>query len=103
MTSEVRFTNLMGNMLYNKHYFVELNGQRADSGRIKKVAYKAVCIVVVYPFPCFWGESDHPAFSPPASLSLHLSSISITSAGSVHKSRGDNVGAVVCVDVTEGA
>ena len=29
------------------------------------------------------GESDHPAFSPPAS--------SITPTGSVHKSRGDNV------------
>ena len=54
------------------------------------------------------GESDHPAFSPQASLSLHLASSSITSAGSVYKSRGDNVGAVkemmcvVCVDVTEG-
>ena len=22
--------------------------------------------------PCLWGESDHPAFGPPASLSLHL-------------------------------
>ena len=34
---------------------------------------------------CLWGESDHPASGPPASLSLHLS---------VHKSRGDNV---VCI------
>ena len=38
-----------------------------------------------------------------------LASSAVTSAGSVHKSRGDNVGAVeemmcvVCVDVTEGA
>ena len=40
------------------------------------------------------GESDDPSFGPPASLSLHLPSSSITPAGSVHKSRGDNVGAV---------
>ena len=37
------------------------------------------------------GESDHPDFGPPASLSVHLASISITPAGSVHKSRGDDV------------
>ena len=42
------------------------------------------------------GESDHPAFGPPASLSLHLTSSSITPAGSVHKSRGDNM---VCMCV----
>ena len=41
--------------------------------------------------PCLWGESDHPAFGPPASISLHLASNSITPAGSVHKSRGDSV------------
>ena len=41
--------------------------------------------------PCLWGESDHPAFGPPASLSLHLASSSITPAGSVHKSMGDSV------------
>ena len=41
--------------------------------------------------PCLWGESDHPAFGPPANLSLHVASSSITSAGSVHKSSGDNV------------
>ena len=40
---------------------------------------------------CLWWESDHPAFGPPASLSLHLASSSITKAGSVHNSRGDNV------------
>ena len=37
------------------------------------------------------GETDHPAFGPPASLSLHLASSSITPAGFVHKSRGDSV------------
>ena len=37
------------------------------------------------------GESDHPAFGPPASLSLHLTSSSITPAEAVHKSRGDSV------------
>ena len=41
--------------------------------------------------PCMWGESDHPAFGPPSSLSLHLASSSITPAGSVYKSRGDSV------------
>ena len=41
--------------------------------------------------PCLWWESDHPAFGPPASLSLHLASSSITPTGYVHKSRGDSV------------
>ena len=48
-------------------------------------------VVVVYPLPCLWGESDHPTYGPPASLSLHMASSSITPAGSVRKSRGDNV------------
>ena len=44
------------------------------------------------PYPLVWGgASNHPAFGPPASLSHHLASSSITPAGSVHKSRGDNV------------
>ena len=55
---------------------------------------------------CLWGESDRPAFGPPASLSLNLTSSSTTTTGSVHKSRGDSVvyvgaveemGCVVCV------
>ena len=37
------------------------------------------------------GESDHPAFGPPASISLYLASKSITPAESVHKSRSDSV------------
>ena len=41
--------------------------------------------------PCLWRESVHPAFGPTASLSLYLASSSITPAGSVHKSMGDNV------------
>ena len=41
--------------------------------------------------PCLWWESDHPAFGPQASISLHLGSNSITPAGSLHKSRGDSV------------
>ena len=41
--------------------------------------------------PCSWGESDHPAFGPPASIDLHLASSSINPSGSVHKSRGDSV------------
>ena len=58
------------------------------------------------------GESDVPACGPSASFSVHLASSAVTLAGSVHKSRGDNVVCmwlqlemmcVVCVDVTEGA
>ena len=41
--------------------------------------------------PCLWGESDHPAFGPPVSISLHMAINSITPARSVHKSRGDSV------------
>ena len=41
--------------------------------------------------PCQWGESDVPACGPPASFSGHLASSAVTPAGSVHKSRGDNV------------
>ena len=37
------------------------------------------------------GESDVPACGPPASFSVHMASSAVTPAGSVHKSRGDNV------------
>ena len=37
------------------------------------------------------GVSDDPACVPPASFSVHLASSAVTPAGSVHKSRGDNV------------
>ena len=37
------------------------------------------------------GGSDVPACGPPASFSVHLASSAVTPAGSVHKSRGDNV------------
>ena len=40
---------------------------------------------------CYWGESNVPACGPPASFSVHLASSAVTPAGSVHKSRGDNV------------
>ena len=36
-------------------------------------------------------ESDLPAWGPPVSFSVHLASSAVTPAGSVHKSRGDNV------------
>ena len=44
--------------------------------------------------PCLWGGGGGPhqhVFGPPASLPLHPASSSITPAGSVHKSKGDNV------------
>ena len=37
------------------------------------------------------GESDVPACGLPAIFSVHLASSAVTPAGSVHKSRGDNV------------
>ena len=37
------------------------------------------------------GESDLPACDPPASFSVLLASSAVTPAGSVHKSRGDNM------------
>ena len=37
------------------------------------------------------GESDVPACGPPVSFSVHLANSTVTPAGSVHKSRGDNV------------
>ena len=37
------------------------------------------------------GESDLPGCGPPANFSVHLASSAVTQAGSIHKSRGDNV------------
>ena len=37
------------------------------------------------------GESDLPDCGPSTSLSVYLASSAITPAGSIHKSRGDNV------------
>ena len=50
-----------------------------------------LCLPIPLPLFVGGGESDHLAFVPPASISLHLASSSITPAGSVHKSRGDSV------------
>ena len=76
-------------------------------------AWVVLLLLFTHSLVCGGGESDHPTFGPPARLSLHLASSSITPAASVHKSRGNNVvsmwGAVEemmcveCVDVTEGA
>ena len=51
-------------------------------------------VVVVYPLPrplLVGGGSDRPVCGPPASFSVHLASSAVTPAGSIHKSRGDNV------------
>ena len=56
-------------------------------------------------YSCKWAESDAPASGPPASFSVHQARSAVTPVESVHKSRGDNVGAVeemMCVGVTEG-
>ena len=37
------------------------------------------------------GGSNLPTYSPPASFSVRLANSTVTPAGSVHKSRGDNV------------
>ena len=59
-----------------------------------------ICIIIcIFNYIClptplnlvYVGKSDNPAFGPPARLSLHLVSSSITPAEYVHKSRGDNV------------
>ena len=59
-----------------------------------------MCLLLLFTHsldPCLWGESDHPVFGPPVSLSLHPASSSITPAGFVHKSRGDSVVQLLCV------
>ena len=50
-------------------------------------------VIAVYQlaWPLIVGEYDLPACGTPASVFVHLASSSITPAGSVHKSRGDNV------------
>ena len=51
------------------------------------------------------GESDVPVCGSPTSFSVHLASSAVTPAGSVPKSRGDNVGAVeemMCVVLQKG-
>ena len=50
-----------------------------------------VCCCLTTPMTLASGESDVPAFGPPANLSIHLTISSIIPAGSVHKSRGDSV------------
>ena len=49
-----------------------------------------LCLHTPLTLVCGGGESDHPAFGPPASIYLHLASSSITPAGSFHKTRGDS-------------
>ena len=49
------------------------------------------CLPTPLTLVCGGGGFDHPAFGPPASISLHLASSSITPAWSIHKSRGDSV------------
>ena len=55
----------------------------------------SACLVWCLPTPMTLasggGGSDDPAGGPPASFSVHLASSAVTQAGSVHKSRGDNV------------
>ena len=59
--------------------------------------------------PMTLGSGGSPMFPLVVHQPASLASSAVTPAGSVHKSRGDNVGAVeemmcvVCVDVTEGA
>ena len=61
-------------------------------------------VVIVYLLLSGGRESDLPACGPQASFSVHLASSYVTPAGSVHKSRGANVGEVEeMVGVTEGA
>ena len=39
-------------------------------------AWNVGCFVSTHSlYPCLWGESVHPAFSPPASISLYFDSV----------------------------
>ena len=66
--------------------------QKNDNNQNKVNMYHGCCCL---PTPMTLasggGESDVPTCGPPASFSVHLASSAVTPAGSVHKSRGDNV------------
>ena len=47
-------------------------------------------------YPCLWRESDHPAFGPPASISLHLAS-STNPGVTVYVRAVEEIVCVVCV------
>ena len=55
--------------------------------------FTSCCLPTPLTLVCVGGgrEYNHPAFGPPASVSLHLASSSLTPAGTVYKSRGDSV------------
>ena len=64
------------------------------TGIYQHILLKLFCCCCCLPTPLTLvcgGEFDHPSFGPPASLCLHQGSSSITPAGSVHKSIGNNV------------
>ena len=88
---------------------IKMDKQRKNLHSVQVFSSCCCCLPTPLTLVCGRGESDHPVFGPPASLSFHLASSSSTPAGYVNKSRGDNVGAVeemvcvVCVGVTEGA
>ena len=85
---------------------------RHPANLILRLGNLLLCLPTLLTLVC-GRQSNHPAFGPPASISLHLAINYITPAGSVHKSRGDSVVRmwvqfakmvrVVCVDVAEGA
>ena len=82
--------------LLNNTFDASTSTATADPSKF--VLHSGACVVhhscvVVYPlpWPLLVGESDVPACGPPASFSVHLASSAVTPAGSVHKSRGDNV------------
>ena len=72
--------NIIIIIIYNK---------TASSG-ILYIVYCCCCLPTPLTIPS-GGESDVPACGPPASFSVHLASSAVTPAGSVHKSRGNNV------------
>ena len=58
----------------------------------KRLSFSCCCCCLPTPMTlASGGKSDVPACGPPASFSVHLASGAVTPAGSVHKSRGDNV------------
>ena len=59
--------------------------------KVRSLSPHVVCCLSITMTLASGGESNVPACGPPASFSVHLTSRAVTPAGSVHKSKGDNV------------
>ena len=76
------------NSIYNRAVH---NNMFFNSEKFHYISFSCCCCLPTPITLASGGESDVPACGPPASFSVHLASSAVNSAGSVHKSRGDNV------------